>query len=245
MGDGQDDADAPCRGCRQAAAGIGRTPSRKEAEQHRRPRGQTRTPCRRQRAASARRPVRGAAPGSTYRVRGKRRELELGSCRPVTLAEARETARRNRKAARADLGKRRIPTFADAVEAVIAIRSETWTSGGKSEGQWRASMRDYASPRCGNRPVDSIDTGDALAILSPIPARKPATAKRVRQRIDAAMKWAVANGPRPDNPAGEGRPWGSVERPRAGDPRRGANPRRWKRPGLSVLEARQGGGRGR
>ena len=41
------------------------------------------------------------------------------------------------------------------------------------------------------------------AILSPIWHDKPETARRVRQRIGAVMKWAVAMQHRPDNPAGE------------------------------------------
>ena len=42
-----------------------------------------------------------------------------------------------------------------------------------------------------------------LAILTPIWHDKPETARRVRQRIGAVMKWAVAMGYRPDNPAGD------------------------------------------
>ena len=42
-----------------------------------------------------------------------------------------------------------------------------------------------------------------LAILTPIWHAKPETARRVRQRISAVMKWAVAMQYRPDNPAGE------------------------------------------
>ena len=37
-----------------------------------------------------------------------------------------------------------VPTFAEAVETVIAIHREGWKNAGKSEKQWRASLRDYA-----------------------------------------------------------------------------------------------------
>ena len=40
-------------------------------------------------------------------------------------------------------------------------------------------------------------------ILKPIWSSKPPTAKAVRNRISAVMRWAVAKGCRPDNPAGD------------------------------------------
>ena len=44
---------------------------------------------------------------------------------------------------------------------------------------------------------------EVLAILTPIWHEKSQTAQRVRQRISAVMKWAIAMGYRPDNPAGD------------------------------------------
>ena len=41
-----------------------------------------------------------------------------------------------------------------------------------------------------------------MAVLLPIWTTKAETARRVRQRIGTVMKWAVAKGYRPDNPAG-------------------------------------------
>ena len=52
-------------------------------------------------------------------------------------------------------------------------------------------------------PVSEVTTADVLAILTPIWHDKPETARRVRQRIGAVMKWAVAMGHRPDNPTGD------------------------------------------
>ena len=48
-----------------------------------------------------------------------------------------------------------------------------------------------------------MTTADVLAILTSIWHDKPETARRVRQRIGAVMKWAGAMGYRPDNPAGD------------------------------------------
>ena len=52
-------------------------------------------------------------------------------------------------------------------------------------------------------PVSEVTTADVLAILTPIWHEKSQTARRVRQRIGAVMKWAVARGYRPDNQAGD------------------------------------------
>lgn len=46
-----------------------------------------------------------------------------------------------------------------------------------------------------------ITPADVLAVLTSIWTAKPETARRVRQRIGAVMKWAVAQGWRLDNPA--------------------------------------------
>lgn len=51
--------------------------------------------------------------------------------------------------------------------------------------------------------MHTITTANVLAVLTPIWHQKPETARRVRQRIGAVMKWAVARGFRPDNPAGD------------------------------------------
>ncbi|WP_423927270.1 tyrosine-type recombinase/integrase [Candidatus Palauibacter sp.] len=140
-------------------------------------------------------------------VRGKRVDLGLGGYPYVTLAEARQKAFEFRKTARSGgdprLVTRASPTFEDAAETVIAIHRASWRPGGKSEGQWRASLRDYAMPRLGAKGVDEITTADVMEVLLPIWSSKPETARRVRQRIGAIMKWAVAQGYRESNPAGD------------------------------------------
>ena len=73
----------------------------------------------------------------------------------------------------------------------------------RTEGQWRASMRDYVLPRLARKRVDAVTTADVMAVLLPIWSTKRVTAGRVRQRIGAVMKWAVVQGYRDDNPAGD------------------------------------------
>ena len=142
-------------------------------------------------------------------VNGVRRDAGLGGFPYVTLAEARQTAFEYRKIARAGgdpLALKRqpdVPTFAEAVETVIGIHREGWKDTGKSEKQWRASLRNYAMRRLGRKRVDEINTADVMAVLIPHWHTKNETMRRVRQRIGAVMKWAVAQGYRDDNPAGD------------------------------------------
>ena len=145
--------------------------------------------------------------GQRISVDGRPRNLGLGTWPHVSLAEARQKCVLNllaRQRGELVTGRRRtVPTFAEAVEKVIAVHSAGWKGSSRSEKDWRSSLRDYAMPRLGGRPVDRIHTADVMAVLLPIWNEKRVTAKRVRQRISAVMRWAVAQGYREDNPAGE------------------------------------------
>lgn len=141
-------------------------------------------------------------------VNSKRRDLGLGGYPYVTLAEARAKAFDYRKTARqgedpAALRSGGIPTFARAVEKVISIHAGKWKPGGKSEESWRSSLGMYVLPAIGSKRLDEITTADVMGCLEPIWHTKATTAKRIRQRIAAVMKWAVAQGYRADNPAGD------------------------------------------
>ena len=96
-----------------------------------------------------------------------------------------------------------VPTFAEALETVIRIHESGWKNGGKTAAHWQASLGAYALPRLGRRLVCDVDTVDVMSVLLPIWTTKAETARRVRQRIGAVMKWAIAQGFRQDNPAGE------------------------------------------
>ena len=141
-------------------------------------------------------------------IRGRRRDLGLGAYPLVSLAEARQQAFDNRKLARAGgdplaLRKPAVPTFAEAVDEVIKVHEPTWKDGARSAEIWRSSLGAYAMPRLGRLPVSDVTTADVMAVLLPIWNEKRETARRVRQRIGAVMKWAVAQGFRQDNPAGD------------------------------------------
>ena len=139
-------------------------------------------------------------------VRGRRRELGLGSVALVPLAEAREKALVNRKLARQGgdplVEKRRsqdIPTFTEAAMRVLEQKRAGWRNP-RHPREWMSSLRRLAFPRIGKVPVSEVTSADVLEILSPIWHRKAQTARRVRQRLRAVLEWAVAMEFRIDNP---------------------------------------------
>ena len=143
----------------------------------------------------------------SVRSDGRPTSLGLGRYPVVTLGMAREKALENAREIALGHDPRRsaraVPTFAQALETVIAIHAANWKDRKGSEHQWRATLGTYAFPRIGDKTVDAVTTADVMAVLSPIWSAKRVTAKRVRQRIGAVMKWAIAQGLRIDNPAGD------------------------------------------
>ncbi len=140
-------------------------------------------------------------------VDGRARNLGLGTWPHVSLAEARQKCALNIVArGRSELvtGRTRaVPTFAQAAEVVMAIHATGWKHGSHTGTDWRLTLRNHALPALGTRPVDRISTADVMTILAPIWNDKRVTARKVRQRIGAVMRWAVAQGYREDNPAGD------------------------------------------
>ena len=106
-----------------------------------------------------------------------------------------------------------VPTVEEAAAVVLAQQRPGWCNA-KHARDWPRSLRAYAFPRIGALSVSEVTTADVLAILTPIWHDKPQPARRVRQRIGAVMKWAVAMGYRPDNPGPQGRrpPGGPLSR---------------------------------
>ena len=138
------------------------------------------------------------------RVNAKPVNIGLGAYPVVTLAEARAEALVNRRELERGRDPRvGVPTFAVALENVIRNYAAGWKDSGKSEAQWRASLRDYAIENIGHKRVCDITTADLLDILLPYWQTKNETMLRVWQRIGAVMKWSIAHGYRKDNPAGE------------------------------------------
>ena len=136
------------------------------------------------------------------------RDLGLDPYRLVTLGEARQAAYDNRKLALAGgdpremRAKRLIPTFRKAAAAVIEMHRPNWRNA-KSVTSWESTLKSYAYPKIGSMPVDAIEPADVMRWLLPIWNTKRETARKVRQRIGTVMKWAIAEGHRKDNPAGD------------------------------------------
>ena len=141
------------------------------------------------------------------RINGTVVNLGLGIYPIVTLAEAREKALANRRAVAQGRDPRHkpaaIPTFAEAAEKVIALHEPTWKHPAREARIWRSTFRDYVLPVLGDKQVSQISSADVLAVLTPIWQVKQETARRVRRRIRAVMRWCIARGHRRDNPAGE------------------------------------------
>ncbi|TVR07408.1 MAG: site-specific integrase [Salinarimonadaceae bacterium] len=141
-------------------------------------------------------------------IRGKRREIGLGSFPLVSLAEAREAALENkrlvykggdplfeRRQARAAL------SFVDAVERYLAAKLHEFRNE-KHRKQWRATLDTYARPVLGHMPVPAIEVHDVLRVLEPIWKTKTETASRLRGRIESVLSWATVAGYRQGpNPA--------------------------------------------
>ena len=138
------------------------------------------------------------------RVNGRLTNIGLGSYPIISLSEARTMALENMRNVKKGLDPRGgIPVFSDAVESTIAIHIDGWKDGGKTAKQWRASMQNYVLPKIGQKRVDKITTADVMALLLPYWQTKAETMRRVKRRISAVMKWAIVQGYRQDDPAGE------------------------------------------
>jgi len=143
-----------------------------------------------------------------FTLHGKRREMGLGSLADVGLAEARERAAEYRKQVKRGLdpiAARRIrpaaPTFTACAARYVRAHRHGWTSA-KHARQWVSTLKTYARPVIGYKPVDAITTEDILKVLSPLWIGKTETAKRVRARIENILDYAAARQYRdPLNPA--------------------------------------------
>lgn len=127
-----------------------------------------------------------------------RTDFGLGGADVVTLNQARERALEYRRMAKAGLNprfnaQREIPTFEELCRQVHIDRLPTWKNA-KHGQQWLNTLRDYAFPKIGRMPVDSIDQPEVLMCLSPIWTEKHETAKRLSQRIKTVLDVAKSKG---------------------------------------------------
>ncbi len=93
------------------------------------------------------------------------------------------------------------PSFTSCAARYIMSRRRSWRNA-KHARQWVSTLKTYARPVIGAKPVDEVTTQDVLKILSPIWTSKTETAKRVQGRIENVLDYAAAHNYRdPVNPA--------------------------------------------
>ena len=127
-----------------------------------------------------------------------RTDFGLGGTSIVTIKQARERALEYRRMAKQGLNPRfnarqEIPTFEELAQQVHIERMPTWKNG-KHGQQWINTLRDYAFPKIGRMPVDSVGQPEVMMCLSPIWTEKHETAKRLAQRIKTVLDVARSKG---------------------------------------------------
>jgi integrase len=144
-------------------------------------------------------------------IKGRRREMGLGSLLDVPLSKARERASEARMAFLAGqdpIEERAAPAapppppvaFGEFAESMIddieaGFRNE------KHRKQWRSTLKTHAASLVA-KPINEISTEDIVAALKPIWIELPETASRVRGRIERVLDAAKAKGHRTgENPA--------------------------------------------
>jgi integrase len=149
-------------------------------------------------------------------VGGKRRHIGMGAYPKFSLAQAREKASKARelieqgidpiehkKAVRSAIKAEQAKgvTFRQCAVAYMDAHSHAWGSI-KHAKQWGNTLSTYAYPAIGSMLVKDVTQAHILAILRPIWQEKTDTAKRVRNRIELVLDYAIASGYREDsNPA--------------------------------------------
>ena len=127
-----------------------------------------------------------------------RTDFGLGGADIVTINQARERALEYRRMAKTGLNprfnaQREIPTFEEISRQVHIDRMPTWKNA-KHGQQWLNTLRDYAFPKIGRMPIDSIGQPEVLMCLAPIWTEKHETAKRLAQRIKTVLDVAKSKG---------------------------------------------------
>jgi len=127
-----------------------------------------------------------------------RTDFGLGGADVVTLNQARERALEYRRMAKQGLNprfsaKQDIPTFEEIAQQVHLDRMPTWKNA-KHGQQWINTLRDYAFPKIGRMPVDSVGEPEVLMVLSPVWTEKHETARRLAQRVKVVLDVAKSKG---------------------------------------------------
>ncbi len=158
-----------------------------------------------------------------YMIEGKAYAMGLGPVHTITLADARQKAAEARKLVieggnplevkrqrllDAEMAKAKLMTFDQCASAYIEAHRAGWKNA-KHADQWANTIATYVSPIIGALPVEQVDTGLVVKVLTQPDDKgqqfwqaKNETASRVRGRIESVLGWATTSGFRSgDNPA--------------------------------------------
>jgi integrase len=127
-----------------------------------------------------------------------RTDFGLGGADIVTLNQARDRALEYRRMAKQGQhprfhGRVEIPTFEEVSKQVHLERMPTWKNA-KHGQQWINTLRDYAFPKIGRMPINTVKEPEVMMCLSPIWTQKHETAKRLAQRIKTVLDVAKSKG---------------------------------------------------
>ena len=137
---------------------------------------------------------------------GRQRALGMGGYPATSLALARQKAADCRSALAegrdpfAEARREATPTFGACAARYVESHGKAWKNW-KTEYQWTTSLAEHCEQIWSTR-VSDVDVPAVLSVLTPIWQRTPATAGRVRNRIEAVLDYAKAHNWRAgENPA--------------------------------------------
>jgi hypothetical protein len=128
---------------------------------------------------------------------GRQRALGMGGYPTVTLAMARDRAAAARRLIAeggdpfAEARKQATPTFGEAAARYVDSMKGQWRNW-KTEYQWTTSLAGHCEQIWTTR-ISEVDVAAVLSVLTPICQKTPATAGRVRNRIEAILDYAKAH----------------------------------------------------
>jgi integrase len=150
-----------------------------------------------------------------FMIDRRAREMGLGKFPDIGLADARVLAAEQRRlkalgkdpiAERqgaklaASAANAKAVTFSQCLDRYIASHTAGWRPG--RARLWGLSVSAYTDGLIGALPVQSVTMDHALKIIEPLWSTKPATATKLRQRIEVVLDYATVHGlRRGDNPA--------------------------------------------
>lgn len=127
----------------------------------------------------------------------KSRDFGLGSLKKISLADARLKAQEIRSQIESGIDpitqkqkSNAIPTFREAAYIVYEEQRQVWKNA-KHNKQWITTLETYAFPIVGDITVDKVERSMVYDILLENWLTKHETMRRVRQRINTVIDWAV------------------------------------------------------